>query len=199
MKSFIDKIKEKFRNLVFVVQNPPADRKERNRKLLLFISVVCIVDYLALSYLADKNIFDVFPSLPVLDTRDEIVVYLPDLQASTMMKENRMITRSGDTHIQVRELVKIVARGSKYENTAILVPVDLLVRKVWIEGETCVVDLGLLKVPGSATIIEGSEKAFHDAINKTIKENIDGISRVILLENGIPGKRLWEVSETAYY
>jgi len=199
MKSFIDKVKERFRNLVFVVQNPPADRKERNRKLLLFISVVCIVDYLALSYLAEKNIFDVFPSLPVLDTRDEIVVYLPDLQASTMMKENRMITRSDDTHIQVRELVKIVARGSKYENTAILVPVDLLVRKVWIEGETCVVDLGLLKIPGNATIIEGSEKAFHDAISKTIKENIDGISRVILLENGIPGKRLWELSDTAYF
>jgi len=198
MKSFIDKIKERFRNLVFVVQNPPADRKERNRKLLLFISVVCIVDYLALSYLADKNIFDVFPSLPVLDTRDEIVVYLPDLQASTMMKENRMITRSDDIHIQVRELVKIVARGSKYENTAILVPVDLLVRKVWIEGDTCAVDIGLLKIAGNATIIEGSEKAFREAISKTIKENIESISRVILLENGIPGKRLWELSESAY-
>ncbi|MFW5770276.1 MAG: hypothetical protein ACOCX9_02465 [Spirochaetota bacterium] len=199
MKSFIDTMKKKYRDLVFIIQNPPVDRKERYRKLLLFISVVCIVDYLAFSYLADKNIFNVFPSLPVLDTRDEIVVYLPDLQTSKIMKENRMITRSDDTHIQIRELVKIVSRGSKYENTAILVPVDLLVRKVWIEGDTCVVDLGLLKMPGNATIIDGSEKAFQDALSRTIKENIDGISRVILLENGIPGKRLWDLSETAYF
>ncbi len=199
MQSFIDTVKKKYGDLVYIIQNPPGNKTERYRKLLLFISIVCIIDYLAFSYLSDKNVFDVFPSLPAIDTREEITVYLPDLQSSTLMKENRMITPSHDTNIQVRELVKIVSRGSQYENTAIIVPVDLLVRKVWIEGDTCIVDVGLLQIPKTTNIIEGSEKAFHKAISKTIKENIDGISKVILLENGVPGKRLWEISETAYF
>ena len=199
MKSFLDKIKDKYKEVVHIIQNPPEDRKKRYRQLLLFVSILCIIDYLAFSYMADNNVFDIFPSIPVIDTRDEINVYLPDLQPERIMKETRLIKRSNDISVQVRQLVKIVARGSKYENTSIIVPVDIHIRKVWLEGDTCIIDFELSSITGNSPVIDGSEKAFLTAVNKTISENIESISRVVFLESGIPGKRMWELSESIYY
>ncbi len=199
MKSFLEKIRKKYRDIVYIIQNPPEDRKKRYRKILLFVSVLCIIDYLAFSYLAHNNVFDIFPSIPVIDTRDQVNVYLPDLQTDRMLKETRLIKRSDDMSVQVRQLVKTVARGSKYENTSVIVPVDLHIRKVWLEGDSCIIDFELSRIAGNSPVIDGSEKAFLTAVNKTISENIKSITRVVFLENGIPGKRMWELSESAYY
>ena len=167
---------------------------------MLFVSILCIVDYLAFSYLSDNNVFDIFPSIPVIDTREEIYVYLPDLhQAGELLKETRLIKRSNDVDVQVRQLVKLVAHGSKYENTSIIVPVDLHIRKIWVEGETCIVDFELSRISDNSPVIDGSEKAFLTAVNKTISENIENVSHVVFLDGGIPGKRMWDLSESVYY
>jgi len=42
-------------------------------------------------------------------------------------------------------------------------------------------------------VVKGSEQMFREALEKTIIENIPGIKKVILLEKGVPGKRLWEI------
>jgi len=43
-------------------------------------------------------------------------------------------------------------------------------------------------------VIPGSEDNFRAALEKSITENIPSIKRVVVLEKGVPLKRLWEVA-----
>ncbi len=67
-------------------------QKKRYRLILLAVSVVCIIDYVAISILTDKNIFDIYPSLPALDTRETIDIFVADLDAKSVLEETREVS-----------------------------------------------------------------------------------------------------------
>ena len=170
-----------------------ADRIERNRFLVLLISLVLIFDYVMFCYHAGKNVFDIFPSFPVLDNREERTVYLPDVDGATVFKEKRKIAVPDDRETMVRKLFKIVVNGSIYENTSMAVPIDTYIRMIWFHGDTCVIDAALSTLAREAQVIPGSEAAFRAALENTITENVKTIKKVSLLERGIPDKPLWEI------
>jgi hypothetical protein len=174
-----------------------ADRIEKNRFMVLFISSLLIMDYVLFCFHADKNLFDIFPSFPALDCREERTVYLPDTDGKTLLKEKRLIAVSEDNDEFIRSLFRIILRGSIYENTSISVPVDTFIRKVWLTGDTCVIDLALSTLLEDARIIEGSEANFRLAVEKTVLSNIPSIKNVVILEKGIPGKPIWETAAGA--
>jgi hypothetical protein len=159
--------------------------------ILLAVSVVCIVDYAAISVLTDKNIFDIYPSLPALDTRDTIDIFVADLDAKSILKETREVSLSGDNVSRVRRLVKLVAEGSEFENTRAIAPVDIIVRHVWFYDTTCIIDCELGTIEGQVPYIPDSFRAFNKALEQTISRNIPGITKVVLLEHGTYGKNLW--------
>ncbi|TAL33962.1 MAG: hypothetical protein EPN93_13090 [Spirochaetes bacterium] len=197
-----EKIKQKAREYALLAKEKglelwaraESDRIERNRMLVLGISLALIFNYVVFCFHTGKSVFDIFPSFPVIDTRDELVVYIPDTDGKTLLKETRNIPALDDRDELVRLLFKSVAVGSYYENTSMAVPADLGVRGVWFFEETCVIDLGLAVLRENAESIPGSESNFRLAVEKTITENIPGIKSVMILERGIPGKNLWEVA-----
>ncbi len=174
-----------------LLANPPADTKKRYRTLLLGLSIVCIVDYVAISILTDKNIFDIYPSVPALDTRDTIDIYVADLDAKSILKETRKVSLPADNEGKVRRFVKLVAEGSEFENTRAIVPVDIVVRYVWFYDNVCVIDCELGVIEGQVPYIPDSFNAFNKALEQTISRNMPSITKVVLLEHGVYGKNLW--------
>jgi len=176
------------------------DRVERKRILILFFTSIFLLDYLMLCYHIDKNIFDIFPSIPQLDIRKEITVYLPSLDGKTLMPEKRLIPGFESDKRFAEYLCTTVKKGSRYENTALVVPVDIFVTEIWLYHESpdevhCVFDIepATLTTGKSIKIIPGSEALFREALEKTVTENIPAIKKVTVLEKGIPAKRLWEL------
>ena len=53
------------------------DVKEKNRIILLALSSLFVLDYMMFSYHIDKNIFDIFPSIPVLENKKTVNIYIP--------------------------------------------------------------------------------------------------------------------------
>ena len=77
-------------------------------------------------------------------------------------------------------------------------PARFLVKKIWTfnedgEGKTCVIDLNPVILDKNIVVVKGSEQMFRDALQKTISENVPGIKKVILLEKGVPFKKLWDI------
>ena len=171
-----------------------GDPLRRNRFLVLSISLLLIFDYMVFCYHADKNIFDIFPALPKLDLRERRAIYVPANDGKSLLKETRKIDVPEDTDRFAGLLFGMVAKGSIYENTSGAVPVDTYVRTVWLKGDTCYIDAGLAVLRDNTAIIPGSEENFRTALEKSIVENIPSIKRVVLLEKGVPLKRLWEVA-----
>jgi hypothetical protein len=169
------------------------DRKRQKRIVILAVSLIIIADYLMICFHTGKNPVDIFPSIPVLDLRDEIVVYLPSPQG-TMLKENRLIQIPDNREIFIKRLTQFVTNGSAYENTRAMSPIKGNIRKVWIHDGTCVIDMWLESLDDDAPIIQGSEQLYRDAVKKTVMKNIGEIRDVIILENGIPGKKIWETA-----
>lgn len=186
-----EKCRHYFEVFIELLANPPADTKKRYRTLLLAISIVCIIDYLAISILTDKNILDIYPSLPALDTRDTIDIFVADLDAKSILKETREVSLPADNEGKVRRLVKLVAEGSEFENTRAIVPVDIVVRHVWFYDNVCIIDCELGAIEGQVPYIPDSFNAFNKALEQTINRNIPSITRVVLLEHGVYGKNLW--------
>jgi len=178
-------------NCLDVITHPPLDTKKRYRTLIVVISVVCCIDYLAISLLTDKNIFDIYPSLPKLDTRDTIDVFVADLDAKSILKESRTVTLPDNNEGKVRRLVKLVAEGSEFENTRAIAPIDIIVRHVWFYDNICIIDCELGTIEGKVPYIPDSFAAFAKALEQTINRNILGITKVVMLEHGIYGKNLW--------
>lgn len=187
----IEKCKQYYSFFIEMLANPPEDTKKRYRVIVLVVSLLCIVDYAAISVLTDKNILDIYPSLPALGTRDTIDIFVADLDAKSILKETRNVWLSGDNESRVRQLIKLVAEGSEFENTRAIAPVDIIVRHVWFYDTTCIIDCELGTIEGNVPYIADSFKAFNKALEQTLSRNIPGITKVVLLEHGIYGKNLW--------
>lgn len=175
------------------------DKKEMNRMLILGLSTVFLLDYMMISYHIDKNIFNIFPSIPAIESKSGINIFIPSEGCREIISEKREINTDVDDEVLVKKLVALVAEGSYFENTSSNVPVKLLVKKIWLSedenggGRVCLVDISPVILERDIPIVKGSEQMFRDALEKTVKENIPGITRVILLEKGVPGRKLWEI------
>jgi hypothetical protein len=179
-----------------------ADPKERNRILIIALSLLFLLDYLMFCFHIEKNIFDLFPSIPLLTERDYITLYLPSLDGKSLLPERREIPEYDSEEQSVRFLFSAVSRGSIYENTSFAVPVNLRVRKVWLFGDTkdaesgpyhCVIDVDADMIQDKTFVIRGSEEQFRKALEKTIIANVPTIKDVTVIEKGIPEKALWEL------
>jgi hypothetical protein len=192
-KHIIKNIRERIGSYRKVIS---SDNIERNRFLVLFISFLFVFDYLVFCYNTEQNPFDIFPSMPVLDDKKLINVYLPDLDGKSILKESRRVSIIDNGEGFIRLLFKMVVKGSYFENTSAVVPVDIAIRRIWFYEGTCIIDLTLATLEDNIDIIPGSEKAFREALEKTIVENIPSVKRVIILERGIPGKNVWEIAQS---
>jgi hypothetical protein len=167
------------------------DKRRQNRIIVLVLSLVFIGDYLMICYHTGRNPVGIFPSIPVLDFRKEITVYLPSPDGA-ILKETRLIQKSGNAEEYIKRLTRFVIDGSSFDNTRLVTPIKGSVRKVWIYESTCLVDIRLEQLEDDAPVMPGSEKLFREALLKTIMENVKGVTNVIVLENGIPNKNIWE-------
>ncbi len=164
--------------------------RERSRFFVLCISLVLLADYLMFCYLADKNIFNIFPALPELDFRTPVFVYVPDREAKTILKETRQVRVPHEREVYAAMLYRAVVRGSMFDNTAAIVPVKTYVRRAWVTDDSCVIDIDFENAKGKITPIPGSYEAFARSLEKTIIENIPGVKKVYLVVNGIK-RRAW--------
>jgi hypothetical protein len=166
-------------------------RVEQTRFLVLVLSLTLILDYLMFCLHADKNIFNIFPTFPVLDSRREVNIYLPDASARTIMKETRRISMPESKDELAVSLFNFVVRGSRFDNTSHVVPIATQLRKIWFVENRCVFDIALSPLKEAAIVVPGAEEAFKKALEKTITENIPSVTEVTVLVNGIPSARLW--------
>ncbi len=171
--------------------------KERNRLVILSLSYIFLLDYLMFSFHADKNIFNIFPSIPAIEDRREINVYFPTLDGKNFTIEKRFIPNFNSKERLADFLIGQILKGSNYENTTQTVPIDLFIRKIWIKDDSgngeCIIDIVPAYPEETLKFIPGSEEVFRGAVIKTLKENISGIENVHFLVRGIPGKKLWEI------
>lgn len=183
IKEISDKIKGLFESSKskYLAMKP----RERSRFLVLCISLILLADYLMFCYLSDKNIFNIFPTLPRLDFRSPVHVYVPDREAKTIMKETRRVRIPDDREVFAAMLYSAVASGSMFDNTATIVPVKTYVRRAWVSGDSCVIDIDFESAKGKIVSIPGSYDAFARALEKTVQENIPGVKNVHLVVNGI--------------
>lgn len=169
------------------------DQTGKNRVIVLTLALIIVADYLMISYHTGRNPLNIFPSLPVLDMRDKITVFIPSTDGQ-LLKENRIVQKSDDHETYIKRLVQFVITGSMYENTRVMTPIRGFVRKVWVHDKICVIDFWPETLEDDIQTIPGSEAAFREAVKKTVMENIPQINDVIILENGIPNKSIWETS-----
>ena len=163
---------------------------ERNRFLVLFISLLLILDYLMFSYHTDKNILNIFPSMPRIDFRSDINIYVPDKDAKKILKESRSVLVPAEKEIYAGMLYRMIAKGSRFDNTSNIVPVKTFVRNIWIGENRCVIDIDFESAKERIEAVENSETAFKKALEMTIAENIPGITHVHVLLNGV-SRKLW--------
>ena len=182
-------------------ENLKNNKKERNRFLILLFSFIFLLDYFMFCYHTDKNIFDIFPSIPLLSEKKSINIYLPATDGKTLLNEKRLIPDFDSEKRLAAYLFKLVIKGSERENTRIAVPVDLFIRKIWVykndkspsSSKSCIIDVEPTELTDNSKRIKGSEQNFKNAVRKTIMKNLSGISDVTILVRGIPGKILWEI------
>ncbi len=176
----------------------PEDKKERNRFYILLFSLIFLVDYLIFSVHVDKNVLDIFPTIPVFEERIEAEVFLPSLDAKTIIKEKRSIPCFSEDERLVKYIFNTIASGSHFENTSMLVPVELLVRKVWFIYEKgsnekiCAIDVEPDFIRMDVGVIPGSEVRFREAVEMTVKKIIPGVREVVIMKKGLPDKKLWQ-------
>jgi hypothetical protein len=199
---FDTQVKKKVSRIVKTVKYElldQPDKKERNRKIILVFASLFFLDYLMYCLHTNSAIFGIFPTLPTLDEQKEVTVYLPALDGSTIIREKRSIPVYESDEKTAKELFEIVVRGSMYENTALAVPVDLFVTKVWLHrkgagrNSICVFDLEPVELSETVPVIANSESLFKKALEITITKNIPAVKEILILEKGIPLVRLWEL------
>lgn len=200
MKVFLDKIINYFIIQVEYFKN--ADVKERNRILILIFFSIFILDYLMFCYIAEKNIFNIFPRIIYSGEKNEIEIYLPSCNKNDIIVEKRKVPIFEDTERYVKFLFKTVEKGSIYKNTSASVPFKFFIRKIWlldrgIENSNkkiqCIIDIEPELLQKNSIVIKGSENLFKKAVELTIIQNIPSIKHVKILEKGIPDKNLWEL------
>ena len=173
-----------------------ASKRDRNRFLILLISLLFIMDYLMFCYHADKNVFNIFPSIPLLDTKSTIKVYLPDVDGKSILREIRKVDVQDEKEEHIKSLFNMVVQGFYFDNTTHLVPVNTFVRKVWVYGDQCVIDVDLSEIKDDVKVVPGSEETFKKALDQTIRENVPSVKSVQILVNGLPGRVLWETGDS---
>lgn len=171
-----------------------SDSKTKNRFIVVSVSFLLIADYLMYCFLVGQNVFAILPSIPALDSREEITIYLPDPDNEPMITETRLISGDSSDKNIISYIVHQTVRGSKYENTRKAVPIDCNIRTVWIKDGVCYIDIRLEHVEPTAPRIEGSEKKFRDAVEKSVTTNFPAVKKVVFLQNGIYNRELWESS-----
>jgi len=182
-----------------ITDRAKKDSNERKRILALVIGLFFIFDYFLFCALTDKNVFDIVPALPVFEEKKQIEIYLPSIDAKTLIKETREVPQFENDERYIAFLFQMILKGGLFENTSIIIPADLAVRKIWIRngkdnnGSFCIIDIEPVTLKKGADIIKGSEDMFKQAVEKTIRENIKHIKRVFVLDRGIPNRRLWEL------
>jgi hypothetical protein len=188
---FSKTIKYKFKNYHIKIKSEvPA----RNRFLMLFLASLFLFDYLLFCYISARNPLNIFPSIPLLEDKKLINVYLPDIDGKSILKETREISIPDNKEEYVKILINIVINGSNVDNTSVTVPVSLFNRKIWFLEDICVIDFApsLLEATKNKKLFSGdSEAAFKESLEKTIIENIPSIKNIMLLERGIPGRIMW--------
>jgi hypothetical protein len=174
--------------------NESKSNKERNRYFILAMGCLFILNYLMFCYHTGKNVFDIFPPIPVLDEKQQITVYLPSLDGKTIISEKRDVPKFKNGPRYVKYLFNLVVKGSVQENTSRAVPVSLFVKNVWIDGNRrYILDLDADPLRAGKSYTGGSEELFKKALQKTLTENIPDMNSIDVLVHGIPGRKLWEI------
>ena len=168
------------------------DSSERNRFLMISLSLLLLLDYLLFCYISNRNPLMILPSLPLLEDKKTINIYIPDIDGKSIIKESRNISIPEDNEGYAKLLVNKIIKGSNIENTSISVPVELFIRKIWFYKNTCIIDIIPSMHNKETKIIPGSEKIFIESLEKTITENIPSVKKITVLERGIPGRSLWK-------
>jgi len=169
-----------------------SDPRSRNRKILLFAFSIVMLDYLFICYHVDRSPFDLVPSIPQIDTRDEINVYVSGLDGKSILKEKRLVDKGSSDADFAYRLVSFVFAGSNFENTRLAVPMTGKIRNIWFYEGKCVIDVRSEIIKNDIEVIPSSEETFRKALSQTILENIPSVKEVIIAENGIPNRKLWE-------
>lgn len=197
VKSYILSAKEKYTEIKENYNS--KDKKEKTRIAVLALSSLLFLDYVMFSYSVESSIFDIFPSIPVIEDKIEINIYIPSEGAAEIINEKREIHSNLEEEVLVKKLFSLVAAGSYYENTALNVPVKYTIKKIWItdmesgDGRICAIDLMPAILGKDIAVVKNSETLFRESLEKTILENVTGIKKVMLLEKGVPFRKLWEI------
>ncbi len=175
------------------------EKKEKIRIAVLALSSVLFLDYVMFSYHVESNIFDIFPSIPVVEDKVKINIYIPSEGAAEIISESREIHNNLEEEVLIKKLFSLVAAGSYYENTALNVPVKYTIKKIWItdtesgDGKICAIDLMPAVLGKDIIVVKNSEALFRESLEKTILENVPEIRKVMILEKGVPFRKLWEI------
>jgi hypothetical protein len=200
LKKFISYIYNNIKKYINDIKAGMASsEKEKNRVYILVTASLFLLIYIMFSYHIDKNIFNIFPSIPLLEDKRSINIYIPSEGCKEILTEKREIYSKLKNENLIERLFELVCAGSYFENTSENVPVDFLIKKIWIvdgkngDGKVCVIDLSPIILDRDIHVVKGSEKMFKDALEKTITSNMPEIKKIILLEKGVPFRKLWEM------
>ena len=195
LASFYNKINNFYDKIETAINKFALEKTKKTRYLMVLLASLFIMDYFLFCIHAEKNPFDIFPVFPVKDQRKVINIYLPDIDGKSLIKEAKKVSAIKDKKNYIQLLFQKVINGSEYENTAVIVPSQCYIRQIWLYDDICAIDVSFSFLKKNSSAIPGSESTFREALSKTIKENIDSIKEVILLDRGIPGKALWELND----
>lgn len=183
------KIFEKIDYILFSGEEPNIRRKR-----LFVYGFLLLFCYIAICVHLERNPLNVFRPLPVLDSREDVSIYIPDTDAKTVIEVKRKMQVTEDKATMISSIIRATTKGLYYENTRAAVPTEGMLRNVWFvdNGKTCVLDFRINLLGDDFIPIPGSEENFKKALKKSIVANIDGVEEVVFAENGVYNKELWE-------
>lgn len=188
-----------------IINDYHSSNENKRRLTFLAVALIFLLDYCMFCYHIEKNVFAIFPSIPLLKDSRKVDVYLPAIDDHSLIEESRDIPVFEDRKREIIRLLYEVARGSNSENTSAIVPYELIVRDIWFvkkstlgltgDEEKCIIDLEPGIISPKVKVIKGSEELFKRGLEKTIKQNIPGLSEIVLAERGTSGAILWDFSK----
>ena len=115
-KLFQKKIVTRVRETVILAK---SDIRQRNRILIISLSLLFVLDYMMFCLHTEKNIFNVFPSIPPIVSTHSTTLYLPSINGTSLFTEKRELPVYDSDKKFAMVLFREVVRGSIYENTSI--------------------------------------------------------------------------------
>lgn len=186
--------------VLFLTSEPYRwDNKANNRRLIITLTSLFLLNYAMFCYHADKNIFAIFPNIPPISSQHKITIFLPSLDGETIISEKRKTADFASEERFIRFLFNNVVEGSMFQNTAIAVPVEMSIRNIWLLEQNentggkkiCAIDCDITVLETQVSPLPESKPLFRKALTQTITANIPDISDVLLLEGGMPDKNFW--------